>query len=199
MALRKGHGTGAGVPRIEVMPPDELPDPVSVAVPAPAPAGPVVRREDGTIADSATAKALGARGGLAKAQKKKLLQGMGLVELAEDKTFTPYYRAAQAWLDHQVQTYAQMCGGYLGSGPWGFLGNAAIALAMSRYLADKGFEAGDETITRQALRYMDAFKQQQLAAYELGVREAKMRADLKDQSGFDAFEAALASQKEGDE
>lgn len=193
MALRKGHGRGAGVPRIEVMPPDELPDPVAALPP------PQVRREDGTIADSATAKALGARGGLAKAQKKKLLQGMGLAELVEEKAFTPYYRAAQAWLDHQVETYARMCGGYLGSGPWGFLGNAAICLAMSRFLADKGFEAGDELTTRQALRYMDAFKQQQLAAYELGVREAKMRADLNDQNGFDAFEAALAEQKAGDE
>lgn len=153
------------------------------------------RREDGTIADSSSAKALGARGGLAKAQKKKLLQGMGLVNLSEDKAFTPYYKAAQAWLDHQVETYAQMCGGYLGSGPWGFLGNAAICLAMSRYLADKGFEAGDELITRQSLRYMDSFKQQQLAAYELGVREAKMRADLKDTVGFDAFESALEEQK----
>lgn len=193
MALRKGHGNGKGVPRIEVMPPDELPDPVAALPP------PLARREDGTIADSETAKKLGARGGLAKAQKKKLLQGMGLAELVEDKLFTPYYKAAQAWLDHQVENYARMCGGYLGSGPWGFLGNAAICLAMSRYLADKGFEAGDELITRQSLRYMDAFKQQQLAAYELGVREAKMRADLNDQNGFDAFEAALAGQKEGDE
>ena len=189
MALRKGHGNGKGVPRIEVAPADELPEPLP-GMPAP-----LARREDGTIADSSAAKALGARGGLAKAQKKKLLQGMGLADMAEEKAFTPYYKAAQAWLDHQVQTYAQMCGGYLGSGPWGFLGNAAICLAMSRYLADKGFEAGDELITRQSLRYMDSFKQQQLAAYELGVREAKMRADLKDSTGFDAFETALEEQQ----
>lgn len=193
MALRKGHGNGKGVPRIEVVPPDELPDPIPALPP------PLARREDGTIADSETAKLLGARGGLAKAQKKKLLQGMGLAELTEDKLFTPYYKAAQAWLDHQVENYAQMCGGYLGSGPWGFLGNAAICLAMSRYLADRGFEAGDEMITRQSLRYMDAFKQQQLAAYELGIREAKMRADLNDHNSFDAFEEALRQQKAGGE
>lgn len=193
MALRKGHGNGKGVPRIEVLPPDELPDPVA-AMPEP-----LVRREDGTIADSETARALGAKGGLAKAQKKKLLHGMGLVELSEDKEFTPYYKAAQAWLDVQIHTYATMCGGYLGPGPSAMLGNAAIALAASRFAADKAFNTNDEVAMRQTLRYMDAFKQQQLAAYELGIREAKMRADLNNQNGFDAFETALAGQKAGDE
>lgn len=193
MALRKGHGNGKGVPRVEVLPPDELPAPIPVQPELP------VRRADGTIADSETAKALGARGGLAKAQKKKLLHGMGLVELADDKEFTPYYKAAQAWLDAQIQTYAAMCGGYLGPGPSAMLGNAAIALAASRFAADRAFNTNDEVAMRQTLRYMDAFKQQQLAAYELGVREAKMRAELSNQSGFDAFEAALAGQKAADD
>lgn len=194
MSLRKGHGKGANQPlRIEVLPADELPAPIAAQPELPE------RRPDGTLASSEAAKALGARGGLAKAQKKKLLQGMGLAEMSEDKAFTPYYRAAQAWLDHQVESYARMCGGYLDSGPWGFLGNAAICLAMSRYLADKGFESNDELITRQALRYMDAFKQQQLAAYELGVREAKMRADLNESAGLDAFEAAFRRQNAASE
>ena len=193
MALRKGHGNGKGVPRIEVLPPDELPDPVAVQPALPA------RREDGTIADSASAKALGARGGLARAQKKRLLQGMGLVELLDEKEFTPYYKAGQAWLDAQVQVYAAMCGGALGPGPSAMLGNAALALAYSRYVADKAFMAGDETIMRQSLRYMDAIKQQSLAAYELGIREAKMRAELSQNTGRDVFETALQSQNNRDD
>lgn len=193
MSLRKGHGTGKGAPRIEVLPADELPDPV------PGAAEPLARREDGTIADSSSAKALGARGGLAKAQKKKILHGMGLVSMAEDSAFTPYYKAAQAWLDAVTGVYAAMCGGVLGPGPAALLGNAAIALAMSRYLTDKAFATEDETLSRQATRYWDAMKQQKLAAYELGVREAKMRADLNESTGLDAFDAALKSQKDGDE
>lgn len=192
MALRKGHGNGKGVPRIEVLPADELPDPVAEEPVLP------TRREDGTIADSATARALGARGGLAKAQKKKLLQGMGLVNMAEDNTFTPYYRAAQAWLDAVTSIYAAMCGGALGPGPSALLGNAAIALAMARYLTDKAFAEQNELHSRQATRYWDAMKQQKLAAYELGVREAKMRADLSENAGLDAFEAALREQKDGE-
>jgi hypothetical protein len=188
MALRKGHGNGAGVPRIEVLPPDELPAPVA-GEPEQA-----IRRADGTIADSATAKALGARGGLAKSQKKKLLQGMGLADMAEDNSFTPYYRAAQAWLEAVTGIYAAMCGGALGPGPSALLGNAAIALAMARYLTDKAFSEQNELHSRQATRYWDAMKQQKLAAYELGVREAKMRADLSEKDGLDAFEAALRDQ-----
>lgn len=193
MALRKGHGNGKGVPRIEVLPADELPDPV------PGETEQLARREDGTIADSETARALGARGGLAKAQKKKLLQGMGLVNMAEDNTFTPYYKAANAWLEAVTQIYAAMAGGMLGPGPSALLGNAAIALAMARYLTDKAFAEQNELHSRQATRYWDAMKQQKLAAYELAIREAKMREDLSENSGMDAFEAALQSQKTGDD
>lgn len=189
MALRKGHGDCKGSPRIEVLPADELPAPLPVEP------EPLERRSDGTIANSDAAKALGARGGLAKAQKKKLLQGMGLVNMAEDNTFTPYYRAAQAWLDATVAIYAAMCGGALGPGPTALLGNAAIALAMSRHVTDKAFSEQNELHARQATRYWDSMKQMKLAAYELGVREAKMRKELSESTGMDAFEAALKDQQ----
>lgn len=193
MTLRKGHGNGSGAPRIEVLPPDELPAPV------PDTSVPLARRPDGTIADSETAKALGARGGAAKAQRKKLLQGMGLANLSDDNAFKPYFNAAQAWLDATTGIYAAMCGGALGPGPSALLGNAAIALAMSRYLTDKAFESADESHARQATRYWDAMKQQKLAAYELGIREAKMRSDFAESGAVDAFEAALKRQQEADD
>jgi hypothetical protein len=193
MTLRKGHGTGAGVPRIEVLPADELPEPLPAAPP------PLARRENGTIADSASAKALGAKGGYAKATKKKLLQGMGLAHVMDDNVFKPYYAAAQAWLEATIEIYAAMCGGMVGPGPSALLGNAAIALAFSRYLTDKAFSSQDETMARQAIRYWDAMKQQKLAAYELGIREAKMRADLSDEAGLNAFEEALRRQNDQNE
>jgi hypothetical protein len=120
---------------------------------------------------------------------------MGLAHVTEDSAFKPYYSAAQAWLEATVGIYAAMCGGALGPGPSALLGNAAIALAWSRYLTDKAAEEQNELHARQAVRYWDAMKQQKLAAYELGVREAKMRQDLNDGAGIDAFEAALREQK----
>lgn len=191
MALRKGHGKGKGSPRIEVLPADELPAPIPVQPEQ------LERRPDGTIATSEAAKALGARGGLAKAQKKKLLQGMGLVHMTEENAFHPYYRAAEAWLEATTQIYAAMCGGMIGPGPSAALGNAAIALAMSRYLSDKAFAEQNELHVRQATRYWDAMKQQTLVAYELGVKEAKMRAELAQHNAEDVFEAALRNQSEG--
>ncbi len=188
MTLRKGHGNGKGQPRIEVLPPDEQPEPV--------PAHPELpeRREDGTIATSEAAKALGARGGLARANKRKLLQGMGLVHMAEDNTFTPYYKAAEAWLEAMLLTYASMCGGTVGPGVSAALANAAICLAMSRHLTDRAFAMQDELHARQALRYMDAMKQQMLVAYELGTREAKTRNELSESRAVDVFEAILEEQ-----
>lgn len=193
MALRKGHGAQKGTMRIEVLPADELPAPIPVQPEQ------LARRADGTIADSEAAKALGARGGLAKAHKRKILHGMGLAKVAEDNTFHPYYKAAEAWLEAIVQIYAAMCGGSLGPGPSALLGNAAIAMAMARHLTDRAFEEQNELHARQATRYWDAMKQQKLAAYELGVKEAKMRADLAEQPATDAFEEALKQQERDDD
>lgn len=193
MTLRKGHGNGKGVPRIEVLPADELPAPLPVE-PVQAP-----RRENGQLIASEATTELARRGGLAKANKKKLLQGMGLAHVMEDNKFNPYYKAAQAWLDATVQIYSAMCGGALGPGPSALLGNAAIALAMSRYLTDLAFTEQNELHARQATRYWDAMKQQKLAAYELGIREAKMRADLKEDKAIDAFEQVLARRAEAED
>jgi general stress protein YciG len=68
--LRNGHGKGKGTPHIEVSPADELPAPVTTAL-AP-PAAPLNFRDDGRIADSATARELGRRGGAAKARRVRL-------------------------------------------------------------------------------------------------------------------------------
>lgn len=191
MALRKGHGQQKGTTRIEVMPPDEQPEPV------PAKPEQLARRADGTIANSEAAKALGARGGLARATKKRLLQGLGLSKLADQPEFKPYYDAAQAWLDAEIVAKAAMCGGYLGPGPIAMLGNAALMLAASRYLFDIGF--GNPQLMREGAMQADRMKQQELAAYELGIREARARAELSENGTLDAFEAALSRQKAAEE
>jgi hypothetical protein len=85
MALRTGHGKGAGVPRVEVLPADELPRPV--APPLAAPSVPLVFRHDGKIADSETARALGKKGGLTKARRVRLVDSLGLKKIAADASF----------------------------------------------------------------------------------------------------------------
>ena len=85
MALRSGRGNGAGVPRIEVLPVDELPAPVSAATTPPDVT--LTFRQGGKIADSETAREMGRRGGAAKARRVRLIDSLGLSKLVEATAF----------------------------------------------------------------------------------------------------------------
>jgi hypothetical protein len=86
MALRSGHGTGAGQPHVEVLPPDELPQPV--AAPTDELSG-VTRRKGGQVADSQSAAALGRKGGLVKAKRVRLARGLGIPLALTSEAFKP--------------------------------------------------------------------------------------------------------------
>jgi len=79
MALRTGHGNGRGRPHVEVCPADELPAPIA----APAKTDPPLNRCKGKIVDSATARALGSRGGITTARRVRLIDSLGLSKLIE--------------------------------------------------------------------------------------------------------------------
>lgn len=124
MALRSGHGTGAGVPRVEVMPADELPS----GMPADA------------DADSRTATAEGGRftrgnrrsvlGGRAKRGKSRLTARLGLASLPDGTAFAPYRRAAATFRRVQCSELAKTVGGGVcGPGPSSVVASAALALA----------------------------------------------------------------------
>ena len=77
MPSRKAHGTAAkgGAAVVwENLPFDELPRPDPQA----APTGPVARRSDGTVADSASARELGRRGGRKSQLYTRILRSLGL-------------------------------------------------------------------------------------------------------------------------
>ena len=84
-SLKPGHGTGANaLVRIEVTAADE--QPVGVA------AEPVriERRHNGTLADASSAKELGRRGGLQRAENLKMLAGLGVKVPPEGAPLRPY-------------------------------------------------------------------------------------------------------------
>lgn len=173
MALRSGHGNGAGVPRIEVSPADELPAPLPARLPAPA--RPVARRQDGKLANSESAKALGRLGGLAKAERVRLVSSLGLQKLAESAALKPYWSAAEEFTAHHTKELAALAGGSLGSGPSSMVVSAALQLAASRYLFDIGAQTGGPALLKQASALANDSRQNLLAAYELAVREAQSR------------------------
>lgn len=173
MTLRTGHGNGAGVPRVETLPADELPDPL------PGKAAPLARRRDGTIADSATARALGARGGQAKAQRAALTSALGLAKLEGDAAFAPYRAQGDHWVREHLASLAQQAGGEVGPGPASIVASAAVQLAASRFFSDRAAASADPALFQLASSLANASRQNLLAAYELAVREAAARPRAK--------------------
>jgi hypothetical protein len=169
VTLRSGHGNGKGQPRVEVLPADELPAPV------PALAAPLARRDNGTVADSAAAKELGARGGRAKAAKTRLVSALGLAKLAADAAFAPYRTAGDAFVTEHLAALEKQAGGEVGPGPSTIVASAGMQLAASRFLNDKAMQSGDAKLLKQASDLANDSRQNLLAAYELAVREAHAR------------------------
>lgn len=188
--VRAGHGTGRGVPRIEVPPADEL----AAAVPAPERTAPVRRRSDGTIADSETARELGRRGGLATARRVRLVDSLGLAALAEDADFAPYRAGADAFVAHHLGELAQLAGGVVGSAASTMVASAALQLAASRFCFDRGAQSGDVALLRLGSSLANDSRQNLLAAYESAVRAAELRRDQATHADF----YAAAAEEEGD-
>jgi hypothetical protein len=201
MALRNGHGTGAGVPRVEVLPADELPSPV--AAPLAVAARPVERRPDGKLAGSEAARELGRRGGEAKARKVRLVDSLGLARIAGESSFAPYRTAAEEFVVHHVACLAQQAGGEVGPGPSTMVASAALQLAASRWAFDRGGEMGDADLLKLGSQLANDSRQNLLAAYELAVREGKARAQAGDawsaearRKADEAYEAKIAKERE---
>jgi hypothetical protein len=177
MTLRKGHGNGKGAPRIEVLPPDELPSPVPADD---EPLTGVDRRHDGTVTAGAAARALGARGGRVKAKRVRLARSLGLsAHLGDAEAFAPYRGAASAFRRHHTAELAKLAGGECGAAPSSMVASAALQLGASRFLFDQGTVTGDPATLKTASQLADASRQNLLAAYEMATREAEARAKAR--------------------
>ena len=173
MTLRKGHGNGAGVPRIETLPPDELP--AGVAAPVAAPGVTLPFRPDGKIDGSETARELGRRGGAAKAAKIRLIDSLGLARFAEPNDFQPYRDAAEEFVKCEMESLASQAGGEVGPGPATMVASAALQLAAARFASDRGARDNDLSLFKMASQLSNDSRQNLMAAYEMAVREAQTR------------------------
>lgn len=180
MALRSGHGRGAGSPRIEVLPVDELPGGLAAAKPQ---AQALPRPPYG--AGSAEAREAGRRGGKRKAGTTALASGIGLAKAFRDPTFERYRRAAEAFAKLHVKHLAQSVGGgSCGPAPSSIIWSAGLQLAASRW----AFEvAGDPAL---GSRLANDSRQNLLAAHELCAREAVARPGPRESALVAAIRAA---------
>jgi hypothetical protein len=170
MAIRKGHGTGAGKPRIEVLPVDELPAGV------PANARTVSRSDRREGGQFAPGNALARVGGKARAGKTRLADRLGLHPLPEGSTFVPYKSGAVSFRRAQCAALAaSVGGGYCGPGPSSMVASAALQLAWSRWFSDRAAETGNGDFALQGAKLANDSRQNLLAAHELCAREAEAR------------------------
>lgn len=170
MTLRKGHGDGAGVPRVEVLPADELPE----GVPAPARhESPSDRGEAGRFAPG---NSLARAGGAARKGQTRLADRLGLALLDDSSGFRPYRAAAVSFRRAQCTELARTVGGGVcGPAPSSLISSAALQLAWSRYLSDRAAAEGDAELALKASRLAEASRQSLLAAHELCAKEAVAR------------------------
>ncbi len=174
MTTRTAHGNaakGGALVVTEVQPFDELarPDPKA------APTGPVERRSNGTLADSASARELGRRGGLKSQLYARIVRSLGLVELQPDHPFGPYEIAGKEFADAYVASLASMFDGACGEGPASIAKTSGMQLACSRWFYDQGKLTGDAKMLGQASALGNDSRINAGAAYELQSREAEAR------------------------
>lgn len=171
MALRSGHGSCHGTPRIEVLPVDELP----AGVPAPASPAPT-RDAAGKLLPGPGTRALAIKAAKAKHEAAAIGRLAGLWEAPEDHPFQPYQRLAVEWRSrHLAELAATVGGGRVGPGPASIVATASTQLAASRYLHDRGAQSGDAKMLLDASRLADSSRQSLLAAHELAAKEALAR------------------------
>lgn len=193
MALRSGHGNGAGVPRIEVLPADELP------VGTPASARPESPTDRGARGKFAPGNKLARAGGKATAGKTRLSSRLGLRGLPTGCEFRPYKAAASSFRRAQCSVLAATVGGgYCGPAPSSMVASAALQLAWSRYLSDTAATTGDADMALQASKLADASRQNLLAAHELAAREGQARAAGRPDDFVSSLRASLSSGGDAD-
>lgn len=160
MALRSGHGAGRGAPRLEVLPPNELPS-----------ASPLV-----SVRPERDANGRFLPGNRSACDKRQRVGPRGLQGI--DKTapaFRPYAKWGARYAAHRRRELAQAHGGEISSGVGAIVESAALTMAASRYLSAKAAETGDPEMFKQASALASTARQHELAAWELAARESQVR------------------------
>lgn len=194
MALRKGHGRGAGQPRIEVLPPDELPAGIpALPLPEQAPVG-KERLPNGHFVKGA--RSAQSKGGHALAGLSKLARSVGITGGEADAAFEKYKRWAVAFRRSHIQSLAQTVGGgRCDAAPSSMVESGALQLAASRFLFDTA--NGDTKKLNLASKMANDSRQNLLAAHELCAKEAVARKQQQPR-GRSEIEAAFGGHPGGD-
>lgn len=126
------------------------------------PPSPPARRQKLT---SEAARALGRKGGHAKANKRKLMDSLGLLRLDRESSFGPYRDAADAWLRAALSECHKAFDGVDGAAST-MLASAALQLAASRWAFALGASCADVEIVKVASLLANHSRANHLAAID---------------------------------
>lgn len=129
----------------------------------------------------------------------RILGSLGLSDLGEEAEFKKYERAAEDLVKVQLVELAKMAGGSVGPDVASMICTAGRQYAASVYLFDKAKVDGNPALFHRSSVLGNDSRQNFLAAWEIGIKQAKARAEMPANSAFDAFEAALRDQNEGED
>lgn len=164
MTIRKGHGNGAGVPRIEVLPADEQP------FAPPGAAAPLVTRDDrGRVVSSAAASAM------AKMPRAGVFVPR---DIAVAPGFEIHNERRKRWLRKRRLELHEATGA-VSHGVGAMLASAAWLYAGGEFAAEQAASTGNVDLFRTAASLTSTARQHELAAWELAVREAEARAKAR--------------------
>jgi hypothetical protein len=165
MALRSGHGKGAGTPHVEVLPPDELPSAQAVG-PDPIAAG---RDAAGKVRSSAAAKALAALPRRSRFLPRKL---------ACDPRFEAHNARRLEW-QRKRMAELQAAHGHVSYGVGAMVNAAGWLYAGGEFASELAAETGDLESFKSAATLTSTARQHELASWELAAREAQARPKAK--------------------
>jgi hypothetical protein len=176
MAIRNGHGRGVGVPRIEVLPPDEQP-PAQAAG-----ADPLLAGRDGLkrVRTSEAARAL------AKLPRRSRFVPRAL---ACNPKFEAHNRRRLEWQRARMTELSAAHGG-VSRGVGAIVSSAAWLYAAGEFAAELAAEAGDVELFKQAATLTSTARQHELAAWELCAREGQARPKAPQSAAVAAILAA---------
>jgi hypothetical protein len=177
---------------VEVLPANELP----AGVPAPS-VSPhkAVHGPRGQFVPGETAKRIGALGGAARAEQRRLASLLGRISLPEEHPLYGYRRDASDWRDAHLRRLAQTVGGgEVGPAVQAIVSSSALQHAASRWLMDQFALKLDHALALAASKLADSARQGILAAHELCAREALSRRAQVRADPQAAFRARLAAQ-----
>lgn len=197
MALRSGHGTGAGQPRIEVLPPDEQP----VGVQAP-PAGGTSPEQHANGTLKKGAKRIPSMGGKARAKKAqteaKIARFAAKLAIGQfgdpNAQFKPFLEQWERWTKQKcIELARDVGGGRCSAGVAAIVRNAGWSLAWAAYINElcacpfhwektiyEGRPKSDRPqlnlmLITAAARLSTEARQALLCAHELCARESQAR------------------------